>query len=126
MERTHKIENGDIVRHFKGGTYEVIDTNAVNTIGGRRVVVYKGQSDNKIYVRPYDEFMGTVCPINYPELTDTEFRFIVIRKARDKATIDYESMYKDLEEKCVKFHCENEELKQCIKHLALSINAVIK
>lgn len=127
MQREHIIENGDIVKHFKGGEYEVIDINVKCCDTANRKVLYKDLANNKMYVRDYESFIDTVGPHSHPGLKDIKFRFTVIAKFGQRTIKpDYESMYKHLEEQCVTLHNDKEELKQCVKHLALSINAIIR
>lgn len=53
-----RVENNEIVLHFKGDYYLVLDTNVINTETGERMVYYRAlYDDNKSYIRPYDMFM---------------------------------------------------------------------
>jgi hypothetical protein len=82
-----RISDGDIVRHFKREfvdtakfddamyLYVVLSMNAMDTTNGGRVVVYKAlYGDNKIFVRPYEDFMGEVDKEKYPNVKQ-KYRF---------------------------------------------------
>lgn len=86
-----RIQNGDIVKHFKRETtdntdpnaylYKVIDINARDTDNYERVVIYEALYDNNnnvhhgdIFVRKYDEFMSKTDHVKYPEIKQ-HYRF---------------------------------------------------
>ncbi len=48
---------GDIYKHYKGGTYEIISM-AFHTETNEKMVVYKSLNFGSIHVRPYDIFFG--------------------------------------------------------------------
>lgn len=47
---------GQIFRHYKGGTYEVISL-ATHTETKEIIVVYKSLNFGSVYVRPYDNWI---------------------------------------------------------------------
>lgn len=49
-----------------------------------------------------------------------------LREPTTSACMDYQRMYNDSLEQNLKLQAENEEMKLCIKHLALSINAIVR
>ncbi len=66
-------------RHFKGNVYkvlyigydsEVLDENGEN----QKVVIYQSNHDEKVLVRPYDNFASKVDKEKYPNATQ-EYRF---------------------------------------------------
>lgn len=81
-----RIKNGDIVRHFKHDLvdtsndeamylYAVLYVDAEDTVTGNRVVVYRAlYGENKVYVRPYDEFVSEVDTKKYPNAKQ-KYRF---------------------------------------------------
>ena len=70
-----RINNGNIVRHFKGKYYYVIETDAHDSEDHeKRLVVYQSIEGKKIWVRPYEMFMSKVDKIKYPD-ADQEYRF---------------------------------------------------
>lgn len=44
---------GQVYKHYKGGTYEIISM-AVHTETQERLVVYKSLNFGSVYVRPYE------------------------------------------------------------------------
>ena len=50
---------GDIYRHYKGGTYEIVSM-ATHTETQEKLVVYKSLNFGSVYVRPYDIFSDSV------------------------------------------------------------------
>lgn len=46
-----------IYKHFKGGIY-LVDSIAKCSETGKRMVVYKSLKDLRIWVRPYEDFIG--------------------------------------------------------------------
>ncbi|SFG68731.1 DUF1653 domain-containing protein [Oribacterium sp. WCC10] len=84
MSSTERRFNpGDIVKHFKRekcepGThlylYQIIGT-AIHSETREQMIVYQAlYGDYKLFVRPYDMFMGEVDHIKYPEIKQT-YRF---------------------------------------------------
>lgn len=63
-----QFKSGDIVRHFKGNKYQVIEI--AEHVDGGKLVVYKSLSEpSKVWARNYDEFMSKVDADKYPEVT---------------------------------------------------------
>ena len=75
---SQRINNGDIVQHFKRGSkpasdlaycYVVLDDNVIHTETKERHVVYQAlYGDNNKYCRPYDMFMSGVDREKYPDV----------------------------------------------------------
>ena len=96
MEET-RIKRGDYVRHFKRETmtelelrsnprkylYKVLNVNTIDTVTEKPCVVYESMYDNKVYVRPYAEFMGKVDSEKYPDINQ-KYRFDVISENQYK------------------------------------------
>ena len=84
-----RLREGDIVRHFKRETLSEEDLNrniflykvigfAEHTETGEKMVVYEAlYGDFRLYVRPYDMFMGKVDRDKYPDIKQ-EYRFEVV------------------------------------------------
>lgn len=97
MEET-RVKRGDYVRHFKRETlteielrnnprkylYKVLSIDAFNTVDESRCVVYESMYDDKVYVRPYNEFMSEVDHNKYPDIKQ-KYRFDVINERQYKA-----------------------------------------
>lgn len=61
-----QFKSGDIVRHFKGNKYQVIEI--AEHVDGGKLVVYKSLSEpSKVWARNYDEFMSKVDADKYPD-----------------------------------------------------------
>ncbi len=70
-----RINNNDIVRHFKGKLYQVIENDAYdNEDHDRRFVVYKSLETGIVWVRPYDMFMSKVDREKYQNISQ-KYRF---------------------------------------------------
>ena len=72
---------GDIVRHFKGNLYEIMDF-AIHTETGEKMVVYKAlyeddYGERLTFVRPYDMFIEKVDKDKYPQATQ-EYRLEIM------------------------------------------------
>lgn len=72
---------GDIVRHFKGNLYEIMDF-AIHTETGEEMVVYKAlykdENDERLtFVRPYDMFIEKVDKDKYPQAAQ-EYRLEIM------------------------------------------------
>lgn len=72
---------GDIVRHFKGNLYEIMDF-AIHTETGEKMVVYKAlykdeNGERLTFVRPYDMFIEKVDKDKYPQATQ-EYRLEIV------------------------------------------------
>lgn len=55
------FKKGDVVRHFKGNLYKILDivTNASNYIEEEYMIIYMDNTGNK-YCRPYSEMIQKV------------------------------------------------------------------
>ena len=62
--------SGEIYKHYKGGTYEIISM-ATHTEIQEKMVVYKSLSFGSIYVRPYEEW---IKPVEVEGGSKTRFR----------------------------------------------------
>jgi len=73
-----EIKENKTYRHFKGNYYRVlfIAYDAENDKDGilPKVVVYKSNHDDRIFVRGYDNFASKVDKKKYPN-ADQEYRF---------------------------------------------------
>ena len=69
-----RVEVGQIYRHFKGNSYEIIAL-AINADNREDVVVYKAlYGEGKVFVRSYREFVSLVDRKKYPDVEQT-YRF---------------------------------------------------
>jgi hypothetical protein len=82
-EKHRMFQSGDIVRHFKGNLYQILDF-ARHTETGELLVVYQClydsySSDGKrmIYARPYKMFEEVVDKEKYSN-ADQEYRFEIV------------------------------------------------
>lgn len=73
LDENAQISFGKVYRHFKGGLYVPI-LDAIDTVDGTTVIVYKRKGDNQFFTRPLQEFIGLVDKSKYPTVTQ-EFRF---------------------------------------------------
>ena len=70
-----RINNNDIVRHFKGQLYRVMENDAYDSEDlDRRLVVYRSLETGIVWVRPYDMFMSEVDGEKYPNISQ-KYRF---------------------------------------------------
>ena len=79
---TQEPRIGDLYRHFKGNLYQVtaIGKDATTL---QKVVVYQAlYGDFRMYVRPYDMFMGKVDQQKYPNIKQ-KYRFEKIGNDED-------------------------------------------
>lgn len=60
------LSPGTVVRHFKGGFYEIVAC-AVHTETGEEFVVYRALATGIVYARPKDMFLSSVDREKYPE-----------------------------------------------------------
>ena len=74
---------GEIYRHFKGNTYQIIAI-AKHSETEEKMVVYQPlYADGDIYVRPLDMFMSPVDKEKYPEVEAT-YRFTLVQQEEMK------------------------------------------
>ena len=73
-----RINKGDVVKHFKGGYYKIINMYALDSEDtSKRYVVYQSLKDKQVWVRNYDMFMSKVDKEKYPNV-EQEYRFEVV------------------------------------------------
>lgn len=70
--KQERLLAGDIVQHFKGGLYVIINIDVKHTESGERLVVYHN-SEGVYFARPYDMFMSKVDNEKYPDV-EQEYR----------------------------------------------------
>ncbi len=69
MTKNERIKPGDVVHHFKGGFYKVLETQAYwheDNALKEPLVVYRSFDTGKVCIRPYDMFMSEVDRKKYP------------------------------------------------------------
>lgn len=74
-----EIKTNTTYRHFKGNVYRVLhigySTEDVDKDGKElKLVIYQSNHDEKIWVRPYDNFASKVDKEKYPS-AEQEYRF---------------------------------------------------
>ena len=72
MER-RKLRLGATYRHFKGGEYFVLCV-AMRTDTNELLVIYVSKDTDKVWARPYREFISEVDHLKYPDATQ-RYRF---------------------------------------------------
>lgn len=72
MER-RKLRLGATYRHFKGGEYFVLCL-AMRTDTNEPLVIYVSKDTDKVWARPYKEFISEVDRLKYPDATQ-RYRF---------------------------------------------------
>lgn len=99
MER--RVEVGQVYRHFKGNSYEIIAL-AINADNREDVVVYKAlYGEGKIFVRSYKEFVSLVDRKKYPDVEQT-YRFELLDNQDNKEA--------DLHDEQIVIQDENQEV----------------
>ena len=88
MEREIKV--GEVYRHFKGNTYEVLAL-AVNADNRERVVVYKSLSNGRVFVRSFRGFAGVINKEKYPDAGQT-YRFELVADIEPEEEEDIEAI----------------------------------
>lgn len=72
------IEIGKTYKHFKGNVYKVLyigfNSESPDSENPEKLVIYKSNHDEKVWVRPYDNFASKVDKKKYPNATQ-EYRF---------------------------------------------------
>lgn len=74
------VKVGAIYKHFKGTLYEVMAI-GTHTETEEQVVIYipyNSSSQDKIWVRPYNNFISKVDKVKYPEV-EQEYRFEYVK-----------------------------------------------
>lgn len=76
------IETGKMYRHFKGNYFKVLfigyDSEHTDNEGNPiKLVAYESSHDNKIWIRPYDNFIEKVDKEKYPN-AEQEYRFEMV------------------------------------------------
>lgn len=80
LEDTIELEQwqGQVVKHFKGNCYLILDINVIHSETGERMVYYKAlYGDCKTYVRPLSMFIGKCTQEQY-EKYGQEYRFVCV------------------------------------------------
>lgn len=80
MER-RKLRLGATYRHFKGGEYWVLCV-AMHTDTNEPLVVYVSKDTDKVWARPFREFMSEVDHVKYPTATQ-KYRFELKEKSNE-------------------------------------------
>lgn len=74
-----EIKTNTTYKHFKGNVYRVLyigyDSEAIDEEGNaKKLVIYQSNHDEKIWVRPYDNFASKVDKEKYPN-SEQDYRF---------------------------------------------------
>lgn len=90
-EKKHYLTPGTVVKHFKGGIYEIKEVAKYSEDHSKLMIVYTtvspapGQEFNKdgnTWVRPLDMFLSEVDREKYPDV-EQKYRFEFIEEFRD-------------------------------------------
>lgn len=71
-----EFQRGDIVRHFKGGLYMIMDF-GMDCTTEKMTVIYRSLSNGMTFTRGYDEFISKTDTVKYPQATQ-EYRMDIV------------------------------------------------
>ena len=63
-----EIKKGEIYKHYKGGKYKILISEAKDCDSLKNVVIYKNIETGIIYTRPVDEFLEVLDKKKYPNV----------------------------------------------------------
>ena len=87
MEAKRRLHLENIVRHFKGGLYKILEF-STHTETNEKLVTYQSLTDHRVWTRPYDMFMSKVDKEKYPNATQ-EYRMELVRVVTKKILPEY-------------------------------------